>query len=215
MFFSRSWVIGRGVTTPWSDERDRRGLGRADPDRQVPLALALLEQHDGLVRGELDPHACEFHLDHGGIGRAYPRRRSPSNAHAVVGAVADRRRGGTGAARPGRRRSAAMSCTARMSGRFRYRSSEVQAVARPRTVGAVEAPRTGRRRGAMRRTDLSSSVHTSMRRGPRARATETGSSSVSPVSTMSSTRMTSRPPMSDLDVLQDADAARATRRRPP
>ena len=46
---SRSWVIGPGRPHALLLERDRGGLDRADPDRQVPLPLRLLEQQDRLV----------------------------------------------------------------------------------------------------------------------------------------------------------------------
>src|SRR6266851_7357232 len=47
-------------------ERDGGSLHRADPDRQIPVPLGLLEQDDGLVRGHLDPDADDLHLPHGG-----------------------------------------------------------------------------------------------------------------------------------------------------
>ena len=37
-------------------ERDRRGLDRADPDRQVPDAVLLAQQQDRVIRRQLDPH---------------------------------------------------------------------------------------------------------------------------------------------------------------
>jgi len=46
-------------------DRDRLGLGLADPDREEPLAFGLPEQDDGRVRRELDPNAGDGHLDHG------------------------------------------------------------------------------------------------------------------------------------------------------
>jgi hypothetical protein len=46
-------------------ERDRGGLDRADPDRQVPLALALLEQQDRLVAGQLDANPDDSKFQHG------------------------------------------------------------------------------------------------------------------------------------------------------
>src|ERR671915_1384489 len=49
---------------PLEGEGDRRGLRGTDPDRQVPLPLALLEENDGLVPGQLDPDADQVHLDH-------------------------------------------------------------------------------------------------------------------------------------------------------
>src|SRR5215467_5269667 len=52
-------------------ERDRGSLHRADPDRQIPVPLGLLEQDDGLVRGHLDPDADDLHLPHGGSVLAY------------------------------------------------------------------------------------------------------------------------------------------------
>jgi hypothetical protein len=36
-------------------EGDGRRLDGADPDRQIPLPLRLLEQQDRLVAGQLDP----------------------------------------------------------------------------------------------------------------------------------------------------------------
>src|SRR5207342_3804682 len=45
-------------------EGDRRCLDRSDPDRQVPVALRLLEQDDGAVRWHLDPDADDLHLPH-------------------------------------------------------------------------------------------------------------------------------------------------------
>ena len=44
---------------------DRGGLRRADEDRQVSLALVLAEQHDRLVRRNLDSDSDERHRDHG------------------------------------------------------------------------------------------------------------------------------------------------------
>jgi hypothetical protein len=49
---------------PLQREGDRGRLDRADPDRQVARALALLQQHDRLVRRQLHPDADELHLDH-------------------------------------------------------------------------------------------------------------------------------------------------------
>src|SRR6266699_513311 len=45
-------------------EGDRCCLDRSDPDRQVPVALRLLEQDDGAVRWHLDPDADDLHLPH-------------------------------------------------------------------------------------------------------------------------------------------------------
>ena len=58
----RSWVIGRGVSMPCKRVDDRRRLGRPDEDRQVALPLFLAEQHDRLVRGDLDPYSHQRHL---------------------------------------------------------------------------------------------------------------------------------------------------------
>src|SRR6185503_15385878 len=44
--------------------RNRGGLDRTDPDRQVPVAVDLLEQHDRLVTGQLDPHPNHVQLPH-------------------------------------------------------------------------------------------------------------------------------------------------------
>ncbi len=48
-------------------ERDRLRLGLTDPDGQVALPLALLEQHDRLIGGQFDADADQVQLDHGGL----------------------------------------------------------------------------------------------------------------------------------------------------
>ena len=45
-------------------ERDRGGLDRADPDRQIAVAVGLAQQEDRLVRGQFDPDAHDAHLAH-------------------------------------------------------------------------------------------------------------------------------------------------------
>ncbi len=45
-------------------EGDGRRLDRPDPDGQVPGSRLLLEEHDRLVGGQLDPDPDQFDLDH-------------------------------------------------------------------------------------------------------------------------------------------------------
>ena len=45
-------------------QRDRGGLHRADPDRQVAVTVGLAQQEDRLVRGQFDSDAHHAHLAH-------------------------------------------------------------------------------------------------------------------------------------------------------
>ena len=59
-------VVGHGPRGLHALERvhDGGGFGRADVDRQVPLALVLAQQHDRLVRGDLHSNSYQGHRDH-------------------------------------------------------------------------------------------------------------------------------------------------------
>ena len=76
---NRSWVSGRSGGQALELHRDRARLPRPDPDRQVALALGLLEDHDVAAREHVDPDALDDHLDEpvtgrllAGHGRDYP-----------------------------------------------------------------------------------------------------------------------------------------------
>ena len=58
--------------------RDRGRLDRADPDRQVAVALDLAEQHDRLVAGQLDPHPDHAQLAHRRLRVALADRALPA-----------------------------------------------------------------------------------------------------------------------------------------
>ena len=111
MFFMRSCVIGRGVTTPgatgrWPQPRPRRSRW------QVPLTSTLPQQHDRLVRRQLDAHAGQFHLDHGLACRV---RRPPARQPQGAARATARSASGSAGAPSGRRRR-------RCRARLRYRS---------------------------------------------------------------------------------------------
>ena len=44
--------------------QDRRRLGMADPDRQVPVSLGRLQEHDRLLADEIERDPVDRHLDH-------------------------------------------------------------------------------------------------------------------------------------------------------
>jgi hypothetical protein len=44
---------------------DGRCFGHADPERQEPVPVRLLEQNYWLIRGHFDPNAHYLHLQHG------------------------------------------------------------------------------------------------------------------------------------------------------
>ncbi|MFD2352578.1 hypothetical protein ACFSTC_29805 [Nonomuraea ferruginea] len=46
-------------------QRYGRRFGHADPDRQEPLPVCLLEQNDRLIGGHFYPNAHYLHLQHG------------------------------------------------------------------------------------------------------------------------------------------------------
>ena len=112
-------------------DRDRLSLGLTDPDRKEALAFGFPQQDDGRVRRELDPDAGHGHLDHGTQPTVH---RPPWTGNLVLHRRAFARRypsEGTGSMRgrnesstSGSARRASMSCTARMSGTFRNRSSK-------------------------------------------------------------------------------------------
>ncbi len=52
--------------------RDRTGLPRADPDREVAIAGGILEDHDVAVREHVDPDALDLHLDQPRHAGDYP-----------------------------------------------------------------------------------------------------------------------------------------------
>ena len=66
-------------------ERDRRGLDGTDPDRQVPLALRLLEQQDRLVPGQLHPDTDDSKLLHGGAPQLLARWEGAGDGDASHG----------------------------------------------------------------------------------------------------------------------------------
>jgi len=59
-------VVGHGPRGLHALEgvHDGGRLRRADEDRQVPLSLVLAQQHDRLVRGDLDSNAHQRQTDH-------------------------------------------------------------------------------------------------------------------------------------------------------
>ena len=59
-------------------ERDRGGLGGADPDRQVPHAVLLAQQHDGAVGGQFDTDPDHAH----GMHDPPPTRCGPARRRA-------------------------------------------------------------------------------------------------------------------------------------
>ena len=62
---AREQVVGEGPLRRQALEthRDRARLPRPDPDRQVALAVGLLEDHDVAAREHVDPNALDDHLD--------------------------------------------------------------------------------------------------------------------------------------------------------
>jgi hypothetical protein len=50
-------------------QRDRGCLERPDEDREVALAFEVLQNHDGVVRKEIDSKLVDLHLPHPGIVR--------------------------------------------------------------------------------------------------------------------------------------------------
>src|ERR671930_419819 len=148
-------------------ERDRGGLRLADPDREVPLPLGLPQEHDGLARGELDPDAREAHLDQHRLVRRYPRPLPPAT---YVSSASPPGAGRNRISASGSAWSAGKSCTARISGMFRYRSWKSSPYPTRNTSGHSN-PRYRICSGAIRRTDLSSRAQTSTDAGSRERRT--------------------------------------------
>src|SRR5438105_2578823 len=60
-------------------EGDGGGLDGADPDREEAAPIALLQQHDGLIGGQLDPDSDERNLDHLHRLRLRPPEGLPPN----------------------------------------------------------------------------------------------------------------------------------------
>src|SRR5204862_7211355 len=88
-------VVGEGPLRSEALElhRDRIGFPRPDPDGQVPLAAAFLEDDNVLTIEHVNAHARDHHL-HEPVGH------SPISLPRIVAAVED----GTGRRRPGPRR---------------------------------------------------------------------------------------------------------------
>ena len=65
MTLIRSWVIGRGTSTPLQSEGNGGGFRRPDEDGQQAWVRGLLaQQENGRVRGQFDAHPDQIHLDH-------------------------------------------------------------------------------------------------------------------------------------------------------
>src|SRR5690606_15038006 len=121
---------------------DRGGLDRTDPDRQVPLAVDLLEQHDRLVAGQLDPNPDHAQLAHYSASVSFPPlperyTRGPGMAPIVVEADTPIIRRALRAALPGPAPPAAGATARPAPGRFRRR---VPGPPDPTGVPAARAP---------------------------------------------------------------------------
>ena len=132
---SRSWVSGRGRHDALLGERDRGGLDRADPDRQVAVAVHLAQQHDRLVGGHLDPDTHDVELAH---TVTLPRARGSARRASPPGRARVRT--------PGRRgRSPALT---------RAACSRTDSAASSRAVSSARARGLGPRWRAQRRDHL-------------------------------------------------------------
>ena len=60
---NRSWVSGRSGRQALELHRDRARLPRPDPDREVAVAVGLLEDHHVPAGEHVDPDALDDHLD--------------------------------------------------------------------------------------------------------------------------------------------------------
>src|SRR4051794_35481700 len=89
-------VVGQrtGGLDPLLLQRDRGRLHRADPDRQVAVALRLPQQEDGLVGGQFDPDSHDTHLAHAPASSPWGPTCSTLHARPVLRAPPDGRRRG-------------------------------------------------------------------------------------------------------------------------
>ena len=168
----------------------------------MPLFFA--QQHDRLVGRDLDAHPDQRQADHGASVRpvGHPTTGLPD----PPGLAVELRHVGI----RGRPRPPSRSPTA-TNGRLRYRSRDVEAVAEHELVGELDAPVAQVVGNDPPASDGRAARTSRASRSPRRRAGPARYASVRPVSTMSSTSTTSRPPMSVLEVVQDLDPARIGR----